>query len=151
MLGKGTRVQESKMLCSPHFHHVADQLSVQSWHHGLLLQFLLLDARWSVCPSRHHQPGRGSCGAPADPLVCVHSIRGGATRWLWSRMRRAFSCAFPRPRPSLSSLPWEQLSCLGPSPLKNVCLLQVHLYPLPVSGDPVSSSGHCEHQAITRR
>lgn len=29
-----------------------------------------------------------------------------------------FFLRFPRPRPSLSSPPWEQLSCLGPSPLK---------------------------------
>lgn len=68
---------------------------------------------------RHHQRDRGRCGTGTEPLACVHSIRGRATRWLWSHMRRAFFfLRFPRPRPSLSSPPWEQLSCLGPSPLK---------------------------------
>lgn len=82
MLGKGTRVQDSKC-CAVHTTlrvGLLCRVGGSSEHGGLLLQFLLLDARWSACPPRHHQPGRGSCGAPADPLACVHSFHGETTR-----------------------------------------------------------------------
>lgn len=133
MLGKGTRVQDSKNAVQSTVPPRCRSARVggSSVHGGLLLQFLLLDARWSACPPRHHQPGRGSCGVPADPLACVHSIHGEKRLVGSGRACAEPSLALPAPPPL------SVFSALGaallPRPLtpENVRLLQVRLYPLP--------------------
>lgn len=101
MLGKGTRVQDSKNAVQstvpPRCR--SPRVGGSSVHGGLLLQFLLLDARWSACSPRHHQPGRGSCGVPADPLACVHSIRGEKRLVGSGRACAGPSLALPAPPP----------------------------------------------------
>ncbi|ELK35281.1 hypothetical protein MDA_GLEAN10015437 [Myotis davidii] len=74
----------------------------------LRLQFLLYNARWSDWPDATTEVAGGAV-APEPPPHCSHSILGRATRWSRPRMREAFLSLFQRPRPSLSSLHWEQI------------------------------------------
>ncbi|XP_052605122.1 ATP synthase F(0) complex subunit C2, mitochondrial isoform X3 [Peromyscus californicus insignis] len=104
MLGKGTGVQDSKRCAVDTVRHVADRLSGPSWplSGARRAPFVVsrVERQGESSSRRHHQPGRGRCGAGTRPLAGgVHSIRGVAL------------------------LPW-------PLTPENVCLLQVHLHSL---------------------
>lgn len=119
MLRKETRVQDPK--------HCTDQKQATLWI--CLLCGVGLFPHGSAPPvvsplKRQVEPlagcrfraGRRRYSTWADPRHCIHSIRGGTTRWPGPRMRQVFPSLPPSPRPSLSSLHWEQVRPWGRVP-----------------------------------
>lgn len=111
MLGMGTRVQDSQCRTVRTVRHVADRFSWLSWP---LLRagrapFVVspLERQVESLSRRYLQPGRRCCGAGTEPSV--HSIRQGNSLAVVAHAQSLPLSAFPRPRPSLSSLPWEQV------------------------------------------
>lgn len=108
---KGDSSPRLQMLCSPH--HVAGRPSVQSWR--------LFGARWA--PFAVSPVGRQvECLSPKTPPTWQGELwRPGRSSSLCSLFPRrndsltlvahaqSLLSRFPRPRPSLSSLPWEQV------------------------------------------